>query len=105
MIINFLLAGRDTTSSGLTSFGFFCLEESIHKEILHILSQRNAQTDRDAIEIVLSYKELKDMHWLLRLYPPVPIDNKLAIKEDVMFVGKGWFVKCFPYAMGRMESI
>eukprot|EP01018_Ginkgo_biloba_P029603 Gb_22375 [translate_table: standard] len=45
----------------------------------------------------------------LMLYPLVPIDSKLAIKEDIlsdgMFVGEGWFVNYFPYAMGRMESI
>eukprot|EP01018_Ginkgo_biloba_P018503 Gb_35008 [translate_table: standard] len=39
----------------------------------------------------------------------MPIDRKLAIKEDVLsdgtFVGEGWFVSYCPYAMGRMESI
>eukprot|EP01018_Ginkgo_biloba_P035877 Gb_20510 [translate_table: standard] len=123
MIISFLLAGRDTTSSGLTWFFWLLssrprVEEAIHQEILHVLSQRNAQTDGDgdAKGNVFSYEELKDMNYLqaaicesLRLYPPVPIDSKLAIKEDVLpdgtFVGKGWFVNYCPYAMGRMESI
>eukprot|EP01018_Ginkgo_biloba_P029607 Gb_22376 [translate_table: standard] len=84
--------------------------------MLHVLYQINAQTNGDGTGIVFNYEELKDMHYLnvaicesLRLYPPMPIDNKLAIKEDVlpdgMFVGKGWFVNYFAYAMGKMKSI
>lgn len=43
------------------------------------------------------------------MYPPVPVDTKDCLKDDVMpdgtFVGKGWFVSYNTYAMGRMESV
>nr|GEZ65182.1 cytochrome P450 94A1-like [Tanacetum cinerariifolium] len=45
----------------------------------------------------------------LRLYPPVPVDTKACLKDDVLpdgtFLGKDWFVTYHTYAMGRMESI
>eukprot|EP01018_Ginkgo_biloba_P035896 Gb_13770 [translate_table: standard] len=128
IIISFMLAGRDTTSTALTWFFWLLashpqVEEAIYNEIIRVLSQRNAQTDSssfaedgDAKGIVFSYEELKDMPYLhaaicesLRLYPSVPFDSKVALKEDVLpdgtFVGKGWFVDYCIYAMGRMESI
>ncbi|XP_019199095.1 PREDICTED: cytochrome P450-like [Ipomoea nil] len=45
----------------------------------------------------------------MRLYPPVPVDTKACLKDDVMpdgmFIGKGWFATYHTYAMGRMEKI
>ncbi|RVW15872.1 Cytochrome P450 94A1 [Vitis vinifera] len=68
IVISFILAGRDTTSSALT-----CISET------------------------------------MRLYPPVPVDTKYCLNDDVLpdgtFVGKGWFMTYIPYSMGRIESI
>eukprot|EP01018_Ginkgo_biloba_P035856 Gb_36523 [translate_table: standard] len=124
MMVSFILAGRDTTSSSLTWFFWFLsshprVEEAIHHEILHVLSRRNAQTDEDGQgrSVLFSYEELKEMNYLhaalcesLRLYPAVPLNFKVAVNEDILpadgtFVGKGWFVSYCPYSMGRMESI
>eukprot|EP01018_Ginkgo_biloba_P035892 Gb_02832 [translate_table: standard] len=120
IIISFMLAGRDTTSSALTWFFWLLsshprVEETISHEIFHVLSHRNPQTDAEET-VVFSYEELKEMHYLhaalcesMRLYPPVPIDAKIAVRDDVLpdgtFVGKGWFVAYCIYSMGRMESI
>ena len=45
----------------------------------------------------------------MRLYPPVPVDTKACLNDDVMPDGtvlkKGWFVTYHAYAMGRMETI
>ena len=56
------------------------------------------------------------MHYLhatisegLRLFPPVPVDTKSSLKNDIMpdgtFVAEGWFVTYNTYAMGRMKSV
>ncbi|XP_031284987.1 cytochrome P450 94A1-like [Pistacia vera] len=116
IVISFILAGRDTTSSALSSF-FWVLstrpdvQQKILKELESIRS-RNGKS----IGNVYSYDELREMHYLhatiseaMRLYPPVPIDTKACIKDDMLpdgtFVGKGWFVTYHAYTMGRMESI
>eukprot|EP01018_Ginkgo_biloba_P035871 Gb_08311 [translate_table: standard] len=127
MIISFILAGRDTTSSALTWF-FWLLsshpraEDAIRHEILRVLSNRNVEIDsvffREDAEgsALFSYEELKEMHYLhaalcesMRLYPPVPIDSKIAAEDDVLpdgtCVSKGSFVGYSIYSMGRMVSI
>ncbi|GLJ48929.1 hypothetical protein SUGI_1032170 [Cryptomeria japonica] len=121
MVVSFLLAGRDTTSSALTWF-FWVLsshqrvEEAIHTEILHILAKRSQPPTADEKGIVFSFEELKDMQYLhaalcesMRLYPPVPVDTKIASKDDVLpdgtFVEKGMHMNYCNYSMGRMENI
>lgn len=63
-----------------------------------------------------TFDQLRDMQYLqaaisesMRLYPPVPVDTKICLRDDVMpdgtFVGKDWFVTYHTYAMGRMEKI
>lgn len=62
------------------------------------------------------YEELKRSHYLqaalseaLRLFPAVPINSRLTLREDVLpdgtRVGKGWFADYSAYAMGRMEGL
>ncbi|TKY62746.1 Cytochrome P450 94A1 [Spatholobus suberectus] len=114
VVISFILAGRDTTSSALSWFFW-------------ILSSRPDvwRNIRDEIERVrtatrgvgaFAYEELKEMHYLhaaisetMRLYPPVPVDTKACLDDDVLpdgtRVGKGWFLSYHTYAMGRMESV
>ena len=45
----------------------------------------------------------------MRLYPPVPVDSREAMNDDVLpdgtLVKKGMIVTYHPYAMGRMEEI
>ncbi|GMP53847.1 hypothetical protein CsSME_00019197 [Camellia sinensis var. sinensis] len=45
----------------------------------------------------------------MRLYPPIPIDGKQALKNDVLpdetVVKKGMRVNYHPYAMGRSEEL
>jgi len=114
VVISFILAGRDTTSSALTWF-FWILSSRPHVR----------RKIRDEIETVRSatrcagafgYEELKEMHYLhaaltetMRLYPPVPVDSKKCLDDDVLpdgtRIGKGWFISYHTYAMGRMESV
>lgn len=45
----------------------------------------------------------------MRLFPPVPINSRLTVDDDVLpdgtHVGKGWFADYSAYAMGRMEEV
>eukprot|EP00253_Pinus_taeda_P005330 PITA_05330 len=71
----------------------------------------------DTTSLALSCREeLKEMHYLhaclseaTRLYPPVPLDGREAIEDEVLPDGtpmkKGTAIFYVAYAMGRMESI
>ncbi|BFG33032.1 hypothetical protein CerSpe_193060 [Prunus speciosa] len=116
IIISIILAGRDTTSSALT--WFFWLLSSRPRVQLAILKELETIRIRNGKSIgdTYSFDELRDMHYLhaaiseaMRLYPPVPVDTKACLKDDVMpdgtIIRKGWFVTYHAYAMGRMEGI
>ncbi|KAF3442181.1 hypothetical protein FNV43_RR16097 [Rhamnella rubrinervis] len=117
IIISFILAGRDSTSSALSWFFWILssrpdVEQSILKELQTIRERYGKKIE----DITYSFNQLREMHYLqaaiseaMRLYPPVPVDMKACLKEDVLpdgtFVGKDWSVTYHTYAMGRMESI
>eukprot|EP01018_Ginkgo_biloba_P027841 Gb_41154 [translate_table: standard] len=122
--INFILAGRDTSSVGLSWFFWLLLrhprvEEKIVEEIHQILQGRQGFAGRAQEQdgpVCFSREELKQMHYLhaslseaMRLYPPVPIDRKQVTEHQVLPDGtaikKGTVVYYVIYAMGRMESI
>ncbi|KAK9059504.1 hypothetical protein SSX86_020207 [Deinandra increscens subsp. villosa] len=113
IVISFILAGRDTTSSALTWF-FWIL--SSHPEVERKILEELKTVGKTRREEFYTFDELRRMHYLhaaisegMRLYPPVPVDTKACLKNDVMpdgtFVGEGWFVTYHTYAMGRMESV
>ncbi|KAE9585541.1 hypothetical protein Lal_00018238 [Lupinus albus] len=109
IVISFILAGKDTTSAALTWF-FWLLSKNprVEKEIIKEIREKS--------EGVRVYDEVKDMVYThaalsesMRLYPPVPMDSKEAVNNDVLpdgtIVKKGMSVTYHVYAMGRMESI
>ncbi|KAM0909647.1 hypothetical protein ACQ4PT_014703 [Festuca glaucescens] len=114
-VTNFIVAGRDTTSSALTWFfwmlsGHPGVEDKIVREISAL---RASSGSKDA---TFSFDELREMHYLhaaitesMRLYPPVPIESRWCQHDDVLpdgsFVGKGWKVYYSSYAMARLEEI
>ncbi|XP_057500368.1 cytochrome P450 94A1-like [Actinidia eriantha] len=116
IVISFILAGKDSTSTALTWFfwviaGHPRCERMIYDELLAAVAASPADSPKS-----FSYDELKKLHYLhaalsetLRLFPPVPIDSRLAVAEDVLvdgtYVGKGWFADYSAYAMGRMEKL
>ena len=116
IVISFILAGRDTTSSALSWF-FWLLSSkpNVEQNILKELEKIRVRNSKNIGE-TYSYDELRDMHYLhaaiseaLRLYPPVPVDTKACLNNDIMpdgtFVGKRWEVTYHMYGMARMESI
>lgn len=117
IVISFILAGRDTTSSALTWFFWILssrpnVKEKIINEIETVRSRRGQKSQNAAF----GYEELKEMQYLqaaisetMRLYPPVPVDTKACLNDDVLpdgtVIKKKWFISYHTYAMGRMESV
>lgn len=112
IVKSFLLAGRDTVASALTSF-FWLLAN--HPEV-----ESAIRTESDRImgksEELASFEQMREMPYLqaalyesMRLYPPVQFDSKFCQGDDVLpdgtFVRKGTRVTYHSYAMGRMERI
>ncbi|KAG0552116.1 hypothetical protein BDA96_01G481300 [Sorghum bicolor] len=120
VVISFLLAGRETTSSALTWFFWLLssrpdVQRRIRDEVAAVRARRRAQGDVDSI-VGFDLDELREMHYVhaaitesMRLYPPVPINSLRAETDDVMpdgtAVQAGWFVAYNSYAMGRMKSV
>ncbi|KAK1363256.1 Cytochrome P450, E-class, group IV [Heracleum sosnowskyi] len=108
MVISFLMAGRDTTSSAMTwLFWLISKNEDVENELLN---EVNSSSDE------LIFDKLKEMRYMkacicesMRLYPPVVWDSKHAVNDDVLpdgtVVYKGDRVTYFPYGMGRMEEL
>ncbi|KAK1278973.1 Cytochrome P450 94A1 [Acorus gramineus] len=117
IVISFILAGRETTSSTLTWF-FWLLAHNprVERAILDELAPIRAKRAQPGEEEAYAFEELREMQYLhaaiseaMRLYPPVPANSNSSQRDDVLpdgtFVGEGWFVSYNAYAMGRMESI
>ncbi|KAJ3678325.1 hypothetical protein LUZ60_002128 [Juncus effusus] len=115
IVISFLLAGRETTSSALSWF-FWILSSrpDVEAKLLDEIRSLRAQNGGSILS-GFNFEELKDMHYLhaaitesMRLYPPVPINTARALEDDQLPDGtqvkKGWFVSYNSYAIGRMEA-
>lgn len=118
IVISFVLAGKDTTSTALTwFFWLIAAHPSCEREILRELSSAAAAEAATTSEVkIFSYDELKSLHYLhaavtesMRLFPPVPINSRLTVNDDVLpdgtRVGKGWFADYSAYAVGRSEEV
>nr|AYM55640.1 cytochrome p450 [Croton stellatopilosus] len=112
IVISFLLAGRDTVASGLTSF-FWLLTQNpeVEEAIMEESDRVMGLNEENCI-----YEKLREMHYLnaaiyesLRLFPPIQFDSKFAQEDDILpdgtFVNKGARVTYHQYAMGRMDRI
>lgn len=113
IVVSFLLAGRDTVSSALTSF-FYLISE--HPEVEQAIREESDRVMGPDGGDRASFEEIREMHYLhaavhesMRLYPPIQFDSKFCQEDDVLpdgtFVRKGTRVTYHPYAMGRMERI
>lgn len=118
MVISFIMAGRDTTSSAMTWLFWLLSKYPNQKEL--IVNEVNSVLDNinggSETEKPLDLETLKEMKFLkaclcesMRLYPPVAWDSKHAVEDDIFPdgtpIGKGDRVTYFPYGMGRMEEL
>ncbi|KAG6662678.1 cytochrome P450 94A2-like [Carya illinoinensis] len=108
MVISFILAGRDTTSSALTwCFWLLSKNQHVESEVLKEIKEKSEAPVYDGV---------KDMEYTqaslcecMRLYPPVLADGKEVVGKDVLpdgtMVKKGMMVTYHIYAMGRSEVL
>mmetsp|Transcript_37538 Transcript_37538/g.69971 ORF Transcript_37538/g.69971 Transcript_37538/m.69971 type:complete len:492 (+) Transcript_37538:40-1515(+) len=110
MVLNFLIAGRDTTAQAMSWCLFLLMkqvdvQEKIRREIKEICGAE-----------ALNYDKLREFQFLeavlkesLRLYPSVPLDTKLVARADTLpdgtYVPAGTFLVYNSYAMGRHQDI
>ncbi|TVU12374.1 hypothetical protein EJB05_46015, partial [Eragrostis curvula] len=101
--VTLLLAGRDTTAAALSWF-FYLLSENprVEQRLLHelslvISSQKGRTTNITTAGgfVTFDASELGNLVYLhaalcecLRLYPPVPIEHKSAVADDVLPSGR-----------------
>nr|XP_043630767.1 alkane hydroxylase MAH1-like [Erigeron canadensis] len=113
IILNLMVAGRDSTGSGLSWFFYLLtqnpsVEKKIREEIKKILGGRNWKS--------LGVKELGGfvylnggIHEALRLYPPVALERKSPTEADILpsghVVDKHTRIILSFYSMGRQETI
>ncbi|CAI9769570.1 unnamed protein product [Fraxinus pennsylvanica] len=118
--LNFILAGRDTSSVALTWFFWLVMqnprvEEKIIFEICTVLSETRGINMDSWVDEPLVYEEVDRLVYLkaalsetLRLYPSVPEDSKHVVADDTLpdgtFVPTGSSVTYSIYSAGRMKS-
>ncbi|CAA2988558.1 cytochrome P450 86A8-like, partial [Olea europaea subsp. europaea] len=118
--LNFILAGRDTSSVALSWFFWLVMqnprvEEKILHEICTVLIETRGINIESWVDDPLVYEEVDRLVYLkatlsetLRLYPSVPEDSKHVVADDTLpdgtFVPAGSSVTYSIYSAGRMKS-
>ncbi|KAJ8750288.1 hypothetical protein K2173_014203 [Erythroxylum novogranatense] len=109
MVINFIMAGRDTTSAAMTwLFWLLSCHPNSKREVV--------EEAKHVMDRLVDYESLDELSFLeaclcesMRLYPPVAWDSKHAMFDDRLpdntDVRAGDRVTYFPYGMGRMEAL
>lgn len=110
IITNFFIAGRDTTATALTWCIYLLCKhtecyDKIKNEINTIIGNNSIN-----INLIQKMKYLRGfISEVLRLYPSVPIDTKVAIKDNILPSGykinKGDRIVYIPYLMGNIDEI
>ncbi|TXG74368.1 hypothetical protein EZV62_002947 [Acer yangbiense] len=119
--LNFVLAGRDTSSVALSWFFWLVMnhpdvERKIITEISTVLKETRGSDVQKWIDEPLVFDEADKLMYLkaalaetLRLYPSVPQDFKYVMSDDVLpdgtFVPAGSTVTYSIYSVGRMKTI
>ncbi|KAL5981447.1 hypothetical protein ACLOJK_015508 [Asimina triloba] len=119
--LNFILAGRDTSSVALSWFFWLLLqnpavEEKIVREACAVLFETRGGDPKTWVDEPLGFDEVDRLVYLkaalsetLRLYPSVPEDSKRAVTDDVLpdgtFVPAASSVTYSIYSVGRMQTV
>ncbi|KAK8498793.1 hypothetical protein V6N13_140160 [Hibiscus sabdariffa] len=121
MILNFILAGKDTSANTLSWFFYMLcknplVQEKIAQQVSDITTNEGKHENVEDFVAAITEATLEQMHYLhaaitetLRLYPVVPIDGRTAMEDDILPDGhkikKGDGVYYMAYAMGRMPKL
>lgn len=119
--LNFILAGRDTSSVALSWFFWLVsqnqrVEAKILIELCEVLMETRGNNTCKWLEEPLGFEEIDKLIYLkaalsetLRLYPSVPEDSKHVISDDVLpsgtLVPAGSSITYSIYSIARMEHI
>ncbi|KAJ9188422.1 hypothetical protein P3X46_003781 [Hevea brasiliensis] len=120
LVLNFLIAGKDSTASTLSWFIYMlcknpAVQEKVAKEVREATEGKQI-TNFAEFAASVDEEALEKMNYLhaaitetLRLYPAVPLDAKICFSDDILpdgfSVRRGDMVAYAPYAMGRMKFI
>ncbi|XP_020255567.1 cytochrome P450 704C1-like [Asparagus officinalis] len=120
IILNFLIAGKDTTAGTLSWFIYMlCKNQQIQDKVACEV-QEATENDKDTnfgdFSNLLTDEVVDKMQYLhatitetLRLFPSVPLDSKVCFSDDTLPDGfdteKGDVVFYMPYAMGRLTYL
>lgn len=96
--VNFLLAGRDTTAQTLLWNTFFVSQSpGVEARLLQELKELgvvDVPADAELLNRMAYHKQV--LNETLRVIPPVPLEGREALADDVLpngvFVPKGWIV-------------
>ncbi|KAH0456849.1 hypothetical protein IEQ34_014756 [Dendrobium chrysotoxum] len=120
IVLNFVIAGKDTTAGTLSWFIYLlCKHPSVQEEIFQEVKEAtqgghdicfNEFVEKITVE---SLDKMKYLHAALsetlRLYPSVPLNSKSCFSDDTLpdgfNVNRGDVVFYMPYPMGRMEIL
>ncbi|KAF9344773.1 hypothetical protein BGX26_003931 [Mortierella sp. AD094] len=113
IILNFTVAGRDTTSQALTWMLYLLYRDESDKSIVEKLIQEVDDVLQGSDPTYETYKQQKYaeacFHEALRIFPTVPRNQKVCLKDDVLPDGTkvhaGEWVSWSPYVMGRSELV
>lgn len=117
IILNFILAGKDTTANTLSWFFYMlCKNPPVQERIVQEIRETIQGNSIDEFVENITDEVFEKMHYLhaalsetLRLYPAVPVDGRCAEADDILPDGykvkKGDNVYYIAYAMGRMTNI
>lgn len=119
--LNFILAGRDTSSVAMSWFFWLVtlnprVEEKILIELCTVLIETRGSDPSKWLDEPLAFEEIDQLTYLraglseaLRLYPSVPEDSKHVIADDTLpdgtFVPAGSAITYSIYSAGRMKFI
>lgn len=119
--LNFVLAGRDTSSVALSWFFWLVMnhpevESKIIDEISTVLKQTRGDDPARWVRDPLEFDEADKLVYLkaalaetLRLYPSVPEDFKYVVNDDVLpdgtVVPAGSTITYSIYSVGRMKTV
>ncbi|KAJ3118679.1 hypothetical protein HDU96_010009 [Phlyctochytrium bullatum] len=109
MVLNMILAGRDTTAEAL-AWAFWILSSRPD-----VVEKMREEIDRTVGDALPTYEEVPTLKYItavfyetLRLYPSVPVNFKMSVKEDVLpggiHIPAGTEVNWSPYCMARLTK-
>ncbi|KAI8573260.1 hypothetical protein RHMOL_Rhmol01G0264700 [Rhododendron molle] len=115
-VIDDFAMSKDSTSTALTWFFWLIAGHPQCERLIYGELAAAVKASPTGLPTDFSYDELKKLNYLhaalsesLRLFPPVPINSRLAVADDILpdgtYVGKGWSADYSAYAMARMEKL